>query len=73
MGTMNIHDKTGHSVVTWEETDTTQVDLATEAFASLMEQAYIACVVEEGVGRRTIDEFDPSIKHIEVFPALVGG
>lgn len=74
IGTMQVMDRTGHTTVTWDPTKPVEVDVAREAFDSLIGEGYNAFRVEgEDQRGERIRTFDPKAGKIMMVPQLVGG
>jgi hypothetical protein len=74
MHQMNILDHTGHTTVSWDPNNATEVATAEANFDSMIEQGYRAFRIEGAnqQGKR-IEQFDRTAAKIMFLPHLVGG
>lgn len=74
IGTMQIMDRTGHSVTTWDPTKPDEVQAAQSMFDTLSRKGYSGFRVEgaDNQGER-MRSFDPKAGKIMMVMPLVGG
>lgn len=73
-GILSVIGVEGDVKTSWSKDSPVEVEVARAAFDTLKAKGYLAFSVEErGEKGSKIDEFDPNLERIIMFPPVVGG